>query len=84
MVCPDGSVNTSDQPSIAELPVFTIVMSVVNPLFQAFIVYVTRHGPLVPPELLDELLEELLELLDELLDEVLELLDELEPEPATR
>src|SRR5690349_15246731 len=45
MVCPLGSVNTSDHPLIAVVPVLVMVSSEVRPVFQALTVSVTRQAP---------------------------------------
>src|SRR5690348_18489054 len=50
MVCPLGSVKTSDQPLTAVVPVLVIVMLDVRPVFQALTVSATRHAKVLDGE----------------------------------
>ena len=54
MVCPDARVNLSDQPLMAVLPVFLIVMLSVRPVFHGLSALVTWQAP-EPPGVLDAL-----------------------------
>src|SRR3954454_14077692 len=47
IACPPGRVKASDQPLIADVPVFVMLMLSVSPVFQAFTTAVTRHA--APP-----------------------------------